>query len=63
MDKSNKKITYNELENLNEEGVVSKQYLHFKVYKNSKYFGTIIKIDNDTIIVDASKNNRKIAAG
>lgn len=60
MNKELKRMNYSELESLNEKGEVSRRFLHYDIYKNSKYLGTIIKIDNDTIVIETGKeNNRK----
>ena len=62
MDKELKRMNYSELEELNEKGEVGKNFLHYDIYKNSMYLGTIIKIDNDAIIIDTGKkrNNRPV---
>ena len=50
-----KRMNYSELEELNEKGEVGKEFLHYDIYKNAMYLGTIIKIDNDVIIIDTSR--------
>ena len=65
MNKELKQMNYSELVELNEKGEVDRHFLHYEIYKNSKYLGTIIKIDNRRIIIETGEkktdNKKKVA--
>lgn len=64
MNKELKRMNYSELVSLNEKGEINRHFLHYDIYKNSKYLGTIIKVDNDTIVIETGKEkktNKKMA--